>query len=43
LTKHQELIAAETLAVTLIINPATGGEFSVGEDGRMAIGIEKAV
>jgi isoleucyl-tRNA synthetase len=43
LTMHQELITAETLAVTLIINPATGGEFSVGEDGSMAIGIEKAV
>jgi isoleucyl-tRNA synthetase len=43
LTKHQELIAAETLAVKLFIEPATGGEFSVGEDGSMAIEIEKAV
>jgi isoleucyl-tRNA synthetase len=42
LTKHQDLIAAETLATSLTINVSSGGEFSVGEDGSMVIGIEKA-
>lgn len=40
---HRELIAAETLAVNLVISVAGGGEFAVGEGGSMAIGIEKAV
>lgn len=40
---HRELIAAETLAVNLVISIAGGGEFAVGEGGSMAIGIEKAV
>lgn len=43
LKAHQELIAAETLAVSLVINEAAGGEFPVGEGGSMSIGIEKAV
>jgi isoleucyl-tRNA synthetase len=43
LKAHQELIAAETLALSLVINEAAGGEFSVGEGGSMSIGIEKAV
>jgi len=42
LTKHKDLIAAETLAVSLTIKDATAGEFSIGENGSMAIGIEKA-
>lgn len=42
LTKHGDLIAAETLAVDLVINIATVGEFSIGESGSMAIKIVKA-
>lgn len=42
LTKHSDLIAAETLAVDLVINIATVGEFSIGESGSMAIKIVKA-